>query len=150
MKLEQKLNIFKNKGWTYNPGTGDILSHTGRLITGKNKSGYITCSIGTGKSIISVSAHQLAWFLHYNEVPNVIDHIDRNRSNNKISNLRNVNMQMNQFNRCDAKGCRFHKGAWNAHISINSKQIHLGCFKTEAEAKQAYLDAKKIYHKIDE
>jgi len=150
MVLEQKLNLFKNKGWTYNSDTGEIFSHTSKLITGKNKSGYITCNIGIGKKIISLCAHQLAWFLYYNEVPNIIDHIDRNKINNKITNLRNVNLQINQFNRCDGRGYRFHKGAWNAYIGFNSRQIHLGCFKTELEAKQAYTDAKKIYHKINE
>jgi hypothetical protein len=149
MTLEEKLKLFKDKGWKYNAETGDIFSHTGRIIKGKNKNGYIQCNIGTGKNIVSLGAHQLSWFLYHNEVPNVIDHIDRNPINNKIDNLRNVNLQINQFNR-DAKGYRFHKRdkVWTAHISLNSKQKHLGTFKTEQEARQAYLDAKKIYHII--
>jgi hypothetical protein len=148
--LEDKLKIFKDKGWRYDSITGEIFSHTGKKISGRNKQGYIQCSIGTGKQIISVGAHQLAWFLTTNEVPNVIDHIDKNILNNKIDNLRNVNLQKNQFNRIDGKGYRFHKRdkVWNAHISLNSKQIHLGTFKTEEEAKKAYLNAKKIYHII--
>jgi hypothetical protein len=147
--LGDRLTIFKEKGFTYNPETGDIFSNTGRLIKGKNSKGYILCNIGTGEKIISVAAHQLAWFLYHNEVPNVIDHIDRNKTNNRIINLRNVNLQINQFNRV-CKGYRFHKRdkVWTAHISLNSKQKHLGSFKTEEEARQAYLNAKKIYHKI--
>ena len=145
LMLGEKLKLFKEKGWKYNPDTGDIFSHTGRKIQGKNKNGYITCNIGTGDKIISTGAHQLAWFLYTSEIPNVIDHIDRNILNNKISNLRNGTPQTNQFNR-DGKGYRFHKGSYNAYISLNNKAIHLGCFNTGQEAKQAYLDAKKIYH----
>jgi hypothetical protein len=149
LMLVEKLKLFKDRGWKYNPETGDIFSHTGRVIKGKNKNGYIQCNIGTGKSILSVAAHQLAWFLYNDEVPNIIDHIDRNPLNNRIVNLRNVNLQINQFNR-DGKGYRLHKRdkVWTAHISLNSKQKHLGTFKTEQEARQAYLDAKKIYHII--
>lgn len=145
--LEEKLKLFQEKGWKYDSITGHVFSHTGKIISGRNRHGYIQCSIGTGKSIISVGAHQLAWFLFNKEVPNVIDHIDRDILNNKISNLRNVNLQINQFNR-DGKGYRLHKGSYNAHISLDGNQIHLGCFKTEQEAKKAYLDAKKIYHTI--
>jgi hypothetical protein len=149
-RLEDKLKLFKDRGWTYNPETGDVISHTGRIIKGKNSKGYIQCNIGTGKNIVSIGAHQLAWFLYHNEVPNVIDHIDRNPLNNKMYNLRNVNLQINQFNRIDGKGYRFHKRdkIWTAHISLNSKQKHLGTFQNEQEARQAYLDAKKIYHII--
>ena len=147
MKKQIKLMLFKERGWTYNPDTGDIFSHTGRIIKGKNSSGYIQCNLGTGKSITSVEAHRLAWFLTHDEVPNIIDHIDRDITNNKLSNLRNVTLQKNQFNR-DGKGYRYHKGSYNAYIGVDSKTIHLGCFKTEDEAKQAYLDAKIKYHII--
>jgi hypothetical protein len=149
MTLKEKLELFKNKGWNYNPITGDIYSHTGRIIKGRNTNGYIQCSIGTGKDIISIGAHQFAWFITNNEIPNVIDHIDRDITNNKIVNLRNVNLQINQFNR-NAKGCRFHKRdkVWIASISKDKKQIHLGTFNNEQDATQAYLDAKKIYHII--
>ena len=147
--LEDKLKIFRDKGWKYDAATGEVFSHTGKKINGKNKQGYIQCSIGTGKQIVSVGAHQLAWFLTNNEVPNVIDHIDRNILNNKINNLRNVNLQVNQFNR-DGKGYRFHKrdNVYIAYINLNKKQIHLGSFINENDAKNAYLEAKKIYHKI--
>jgi hypothetical protein len=148
--LEEKLNIFKENGWTYNSYTGDIYSHTGKIIKGRNKNGYIQCNISINKTMISIGAHQLAWYLYHNEVPNVIDHIDRNIINNTINNLRNVNLQINQFNRND-KGYRYHKRdkVWYSYISLNSKQIHLGTFKNESEARQAYLNAKKIYHNYE-
>lgn len=37
MTLKEKLELFKDKGWSYNPTTGSIYSHTGNIIEGKNK-----------------------------------------------------------------------------------------------------------------
>jgi len=79
--------------------------------------------------------------------PLKIDHIDRNRTNNSISNLRPATNQQNQFN-TDAKGYYWNKRdkKWKAHIGLNGKQIHLGYFDTEQQASQAYQNAKLIYH----
>ena len=150
MSLEEKLEIFKEKGWKYDSETGDIFSNTGRLIKMKHK-GYINCGITMRKLNIKfhVGGHQLAWYLYYNEVPNVIDHINMIRDDNRIVNLRNVTKQQNHFNN-KGKGYRFHKRdkKWYASIKLDGKQIHLGTFLTEEDAQQAYLEAKKVYHVI--
>ena len=80
-----------------------------------------------------------------------IDHIDGNRINNHISNLRIVSKQQNQFNRTKAKGFHFNKRIkkYQAYIGVNSKMILLGLYTTEEEAHQAYLNAKIIYHPIN-
>ena len=80
---------------------------------------------------------------------NMIDHIDRDKSNNRIENLRLVSCQENQFN-TDSKGYHFHKQRkkWQAQIRINKKAIYLGLFESEEDAREAYLDAKKIHHII--
>ena len=79
-----------------------------------------------------------------------IDHIDRNRQNNNLRNLRVVTHQQNQFNRI------FKGYTWNpinkkyqSRIKLNNKSIHLGYFDTSEEAHQVYLDAKKIHHIIE-
>lgn len=81
--------------------------------------------------------------------PLQLDHIDRVRHHNHISNFRPATNQQNQFNR-DAKGCYWHiyKKKWHARIKLNRKSIHLGYFDTEQQASQAYQDAKLIYHNI--
>jgi hypothetical protein len=78
----------------------------------------------------------------------VIDHIDENKINNCVANLRITNQSGNQQNRKDAKGCYFYKASqkWVARIMINHKQIHLGYYNTEEEAHEAYLDGKRKYH----
>ena len=77
-----------------------------------------------------------------------IDHIDRNRINNHINNLRIVTPQQNCFNR-NAKGYYLDKhNKYVAQIKLNRKIKHLGYYDTEEEAHNAYLEAKKIYHII--
>jgi hypothetical protein len=78
-----------------------------------------------------------------------VDHIDRDKSNNHISNFRPATSQENNFN-TDAKGYSWHKRAkkWQAQIQLNRKSIHLGYFDKEEDARNAYLKAKAIYHKF--
>jgi hypothetical protein len=79
--------------------------------------------------------------------PLFIDHIDRNKINNNISNFRVVTTQQNAFNR-NAKGYYFNKLSkkWLAQIKLDGKLMSIGLFDKEEEAHQAYLEAKEIYH----
>ena len=79
-----------------------------------------------------------------------IDHIDGNRENNNLNNLRIVNNQQNHFNRVNAKGYYYIKKThkWCARIVLDRKQIHLGVFDNEKQARESYITAKLIYHKI--
>jgi len=78
-----------------------------------------------------------------------VDHIDRDRQNNNLSNLRMVTKSQNQWN-TDAKGCHLCKttGRWRATIMKSFKTVNLGYFSTEKEARQAYLNAKEVMHVI--
>jgi hypothetical protein len=77
-----------------------------------------------------------------------IDHIDRNRSNNNLSNLRVVTKQQNSFNRSNTKGYSWSKraGKWIAYIRLDGKLRHLGYHTVEEDARAAYLAAKSILH----
>jgi hypothetical protein len=78
-----------------------------------------------------------------------VDHIDRNRANNKLSNLRMLPKQQNSFN-TSAKGYYWNKVAkkFHAYIKKDGKDIYLGLFDKEEDAREAYLAAKQIYHVI--
>ena len=98
--------------------------------------------------------HRVVYYLHNEEWDirdscrdNSIDHIDRNKLNNNIENLRVVTNQQNQWN-TNSKGFAFHKatGKYEARIMVDGKRKHLGLFETEYEARNAYLDAKAKYH----
>ena len=80
------------------------------------------------------------------------DHIDRNKLNNRKSNLRKCTLQQNNLNRKKSsgktskyKGVWFNKRTekWVAGIKYNKKPIHLGYFTDEEEAARAY-DAKAL------
>ena len=121
-----------------------------RIITNNaNQKGYNYIKIN-GKNIFRhrIIGHT---FLNLNidDPKQQIDHIDKNRMNNNLINLRIVNNQQNSFN-TNAKGYSFTKDSnkYRACIKLNGKLIHLGYFITEEEAKAAYQAAKLIYHII--
>ena len=81
---------------------------------------------------------------------NSIDHINGTKNDNRIANLRNVTNQQNTWNRTNTKGYCWHKAIkkWMAQIQLNDKKVHLGYFDLEADARNAYLEAKKVHHII--
>jgi len=100
-------------------------------------------------------SHRLAWIISNGDIPEHlrIDHINRNRSDNRLCNLRLVthmenchNQTLKSINTSGYPGVNKKNKKWRARIKANYKNIHLGYFDTKEEAYQAYLDAKKIYH----
>lgn len=125
---------------------------TGKQLNGSvNSTGYLQLFTFNNSKPKAYLVHRLVWNAFVGEIPEgfELDHIDRNRTNNALSNLRLVTRQQNRFNSA-AKGCYYNKSSkkWAAYISIDRKQTHLGLFKTEAEAHIAYLAAKEVYHAI--
>jgi hypothetical protein len=90
--------------------------------------------------------HLLIWIMHYGDIPEnlVVDHIDRDKSNNFIENLRLLTKSQNNRNR-DCKGVSFDKARnkWRAQISINNTTIMLGRYDIESQALAAYKAAKE-------
>ena len=100
-------------------------------------------------------AHRLAWLYENGEFPEKhLDHINRIKTDNRISNLRPATCLQNSQNHAlpqsnnesGYRGVSFHRGKWRAVIYKNKKQIYLGNFKTIAEANSAYLSAKTDLH----
>lgn len=85
----------------------------------------------------------------------VIDHINRNRLDNRRDNLRICTQQENLFNKsiqCNntsgIQGVSWDKNRnkWLVHITVNRKQIHLGYFNTIEEAAEARRQAEIEYY----
>ena len=114
--------------------------------------GYLQCQINRKK----YKKHRLVYYANNQDwditdgsmATNSIDHIDGDKLNNNIINLRVVTHQQNHFNRTKAKGYTWdkHHKKWQAKIAVNGKTIHLGYFENEQDAHQEYLEAKQIHH----
>ena len=115
---------------------------------------YGTVAIGNKTFYI----HRIAFALYYGRHPDsMIDHIDRNASNNCINNLREVSASVNMHNQTSPSknnksgllGVSWYSAGnkWKANIALDGKHIHLGYFNDKFEAHAAYLAAKEKHHK---
>lgn len=122
-------------------------------FTADNGDGYL-CSHLTGRTL---RAHRVAWAIFHGRWPaNQIDHINGNRKDNRICNLRETTNAQNQRNRRPRQGCTSrYKGVgyvpklekWQARITdTRGKRVNLGFYKTEEEAHSAYARASEKHH----
>jgi hypothetical protein len=86
-------------------------------------------------------------FLENPENLNCVDHIDRNRQNDRLENLRWCSRSQNNSNRTNKNKTGFpgvHKKGqkYKAEIKINGKKTYLGLFETPEEAHEAYKKKK--------
>jgi hypothetical protein len=95
----------------------------------------------------------MIWIYHNGEIDKdlCVDHINGNKDDNSIGNLRLVTNQENSFNRPNAKGYYWNKptNKFKAEIKLNGKKTSLGSYDNEREARKAYLNAKEKYHRIE-
>ena len=118
-------------------GRGGSPTSTKTNSTGR----YVVCFDGR-----RFKAHRVVFYLTHGRWPAMIDHIDGNPLNNAADNLREITNAENQHNQRCAKGYTFDRGAYKVAIKVGGQDIYIGRFRTEAEARAAYLGAKKIYH----
>jgi hypothetical protein len=101
-------------------------------------------------------AHRLAWLYRHGEWPYPeIDHINGDRHDNRIDNLRVVDSQKNKANtrrhkdnEAGYKGVRLDKrrGYYVARLYVDGKERHLGSYPTAEEASRAYeAEAQKMH-----
>lgn len=86
--------------------------------------------------------------MHYGKIPKnlQIDHIDRNKKNNKIENLRLATCKENSRNK-NSKGFVWNTSSkkWVAQIIVDGSYQYLGLHETELDARAAYLRARKQF-----
>lgn len=98
-----------------------------------------------------MKAHRVIWALIHGEWPEQIDHIDHNRSNNRIENLRAAcpkenakNLSMLKRNTSGVTGVRWAKRdkKWQARISVRKRDVFLGNFLKFEDAVRARKEAE--------
>lgn len=132
----------------YDHETGKLSRRCSGMEAGcTHSNGYVYVSI-CGKPFM---AHRIAWVIFFGEEPkSELDHINGNKADNRISNLREASHSENLANRkaqknnmTGFKGVSYHKhsGRFMARAVKNGKTFNLGYFNTADEAHEAY---KKI------
>ena len=144
----------------YNPDTGLFIW---KVNSAKNvKSGHIAGNLkDTGYIRIKINkkmylAHHLAFLYVYGNFPkDIIDHIDSDRANNKISNLRECSHQQNMKNlRLYSNNSSGHKNVswvksrnrWIVQLKVNGKQKYIGSFDNLELADLVAQEARNKYH----
>lgn len=126
-------------------------TQVGRVVGNKSGTGYLYASV-LGRRY---SMHRLAWLYVRGRWPNgCIDHINGNRHDNRIRNLRECTKAQNQQNRKTGWGSSKLIGAsfdrsrnkWVSQIKHSGKNEVIGYFDTDHEAHAAYIERKTSCH----
>jgi hypothetical protein len=162
MTTEQGLLEQLRATYSYDPSTGlftFIVNRQGRRrgdragVLNPN-TGYVTLKVGGKRR----QAHRMAWLYVNGEMPQqYIDHINGDRTDNRIANLRDVTLAVNAQNRrtaspsktsCAFLGVTLHKktGKWQASIALGGRDHYLGLHATPELAHSAYAAAKRELH----
>ena len=144
---------------SYDPLTGLFtwIKQLGRAKKGNiagtiNSNGYVQIRLN-GKIYL---AHRLAWLYVHGEMPvSILDHINMDKKDNRIANLRlatksqnSQNTLISAANTSGYKGVSWSEPAkkWRANIKLNQKSKHLGVFDSKEEAHIAYRKAAQEMH----
>ncbi len=136
--LERPSAHFKNKQAHKSFNT----KYAGKIAGTKRRDGYVIIRLDR----VNHCAHRLAWILSKKVTPScLIDHIDRNPSNNRISNLREASHAQNMANaklridnKTGVKGVQKTRSGYSAFISKNGKNTYIGCSQHISCAETMY------------
>lgn len=112
----------------------------GQLAGGVSKKGYRHVRVAG----VYYKVHRLIWKMHYGTDPGpYLDHINGNKLDNRIGNLREVDNSTNCLNRKQKNYQRTRSGRYTARTMVNYKYVHLGTHDTIEEAEAAVHKFKK-------
>jgi hypothetical protein len=149
---ESFLKEASEKLFNYDCETGEI-RWAAKVPRSKTKIGDIAGSVmrdGYRRVIVHgkfVLAHRLAWLMYYGKFPeNEIDHINRNRADNRICNLREATRSqncMNRNNRYREASSRYYTKHKSGKFQVCVKGRYIGLFETERDATKIVLEVLK-------
>jgi hypothetical protein len=103
----------------------------------------------------NIAEHRIIFLMHHGYFPQQVDHIDGNRKNNSIENLRAAtpltnaqNAKVRKDNTSGAKGVNWNKSnnQWRVRVQVNNKRILIGDFKDLELAELVAQEARNKYH----
>ena len=140
MELDQE---FLKTLLRYEPETGNFYWRINKgAIRANSLAGCVTIAQRVPYRVIKINgklyyAHRLAWLYSYGKWPQLlIDHIDGNGLNNRLSNIREVTnlqniqatLKLPKHNTSGFRGVSYRKGKWRSGISIKNRRIEIGIF----------------------
>lgn len=160
-KTSQITQEIINQQFTYDSITGDLVrkfskgaARAGSPCRAVHKRGYYISSVNN----IPILVHRMIWIMHFGNIPpdKNIDHINGDKQDNRLENLRLTTIQENNQNirkppRHNSSGLlgaswSSRECKWVCVISENNKSVRVGAYKTKEEAHQAYLEYKRKIH----
>lgn len=124
-------------------------SKKGEAVSCKHNKGYFRVSIDGTRYLL----HRLAFLFMEGRMPDEIDHINGDRSDNRWANLRECCSRQNKFNmtsrsKSGVKGVYWNKEKekWQAQLSIDGKVKFLGRFKNLDDARDVVIEARNVHH----
>lgn len=131
-----------------------VATYIGQKVFGtKHSSGYRYLRF-QGKML---AMHRVVFSLCHNRIPKSdVDHRDRNRANNRITNLREASESENNFNsKTHKRNTSGHRGVfwepedskWSARIQLDGKRYRLGRYRTKNAAIRAYSETALLIRK---
>ena len=137
---------------------GNLIRRTGRV----NEIGQVAGCIHKGTGYIHVKikakafkAHRLVFLYHHGYLPECVDHIDGDKTNNKIENLRAAtkeencrNQKIRSTNKSGYKGVKWveHCKKWQVEVCKNYKQLRFGMYEDLELAGLVAIEATELIH----
>lgn len=160
LKLTKEDEGYIRDNLRYDPETGELwwtkplgTRPLDRPAGSKQNQGYFMVDVEAPSRRCRLLNHRLAWFLYYGFWPNdMLDHINGDRRDNRIANLRLASGSQNHGNMAARvggsskyKGVSWHKTIkkWKVSLCADRKRKHLGYYTSEEEAARAYDKAAR-------
>ena len=136
--------------------------HQDGFLVKKSTGKVVVCSETKGQRYLRILVdgkakplHRIIFMLLNGYIPKIIDHIDGNKLNNKIENLREVTQQQNCLNRKHHKNSKspYKNVIWNnsakkwaVTMQVNGKRKYFGVFEDIELAELIAIEARNKYH----
>lgn len=151
--MNSELELSITSQFNCSPDSG-ILYRNGKEVGTKSYHGYLKVTFKGVEYLV----HRLCWFLCKDEWPEAIDHINHNKCDNRLENIRgvttqvsNMNQSLRPSNKSGLSGVYWCKSKlkWRAQIRIDGKKTNLGTFSTLLDAAAVMIKStmKYGYHK---